>query len=401
MVRSRSTLALLSIILAAFTGTIAYRLSVPAVAYFTRSTLRATALEVGLITSAFFTGRAMVAAVAGGVAEKMKLRMSFLAAAAFLANAGAAYSYAYVSDVVGVYVIRFTQGALNGLGWVSLQYLLGSLVSSSIRGRTYSIYFISGSLGGVSGGWVYSALSKEPLPHILLYSTAFFTATALLSLAAGVAAVRRSYEMSESALKKNVKGRLKLIHVVPILVVLSGIGIASAGIRGDMIYIYLKEAFELSRGTAASYVATASLVALAGNYLISWLADKVSDSAALTASSALVLGGITLLALRSLPIVIGGLVVFSIGASSLQTVSRRTAMTLFRRGGLSLGLVNSASNVGSIAGGGLTGYLYDSVGTQSFISPASPLTGFMSALLIIVSLLIIPSLPFLRKYIAT
>ncbi len=370
----------IALILAAFSGTAAFRLSVPAVAYFSRSALEASALGIGLITSAFFVGRALVATGAGGLADKFRERMTYLATLSFLVNAGVTYTYVYVNSIYEVVFIRFIQGSLNGLGWVSLQYVLGGLVGRKVRGRTYSIYFISGSLGGIVGNYIYSVVSKLFLSRILPISSAFFAMTSLLSLIVALSGRKLIYSQKRLASLSKLRspGKLKTIYITPIFIALFIVGLSSAGLKGDLIYIYLKEWLGLSRAESATIIATAGLVGLAGNYILSWVADSMSDYLALAISTSLTAPGLILVGITSLPIAVAGLIFFTAGASAILTISRKVAVTFFSRGGFTIGLINAAGNLGSIAGGVLIGYLYDLLRVGYAIYPSIKIAGFQA-----------------------
>jgi len=369
-----------ALVLAAFTGTLAFRLSVPAIAYYSRSVLESSALGIGLITSTFFIGRALIATGAGGLADKFRERITYIAALAFLMNAGVTYTYVYASSIYEVALIRFIQGSLNGLGWVSLQYVLGGLVGRGVRGRTYSIYFITGSLGGIVGNYIYSEVSGLALGRILLISSASFTATSILSLMVALSRRELVYSQKRSGGIGGTGGvgMLKTISITPIFIVLFVLGLSSAGLKGDLIYIYLKEWFGLSRAESASIIATAGLVGLVGNYVLSWVADSVSDYLALTISTSLTAPGLILVGITSLPIAIAGLILFTAGASAILTISRKVAVTFFSRGGFAIGLINAAGNLGSIAGGVFIGYLYDLLRVGYTLYSSIKIAGFQA-----------------------
>jgi len=389
----------ITLVLAAFTGTAAFRLSVPAVAYYSRSILEATALGIGLITSAFFTGRALMAIGTGGLADKLRKKMAYLATVAFIINALTTYTYVYASSIYVVALIRFIQGSLNGLGWVSLQYILGGLVNRKFRGRTYSIYFISGSLGGIAGNYIYSEISGFTLGKILLVSSAFFIITSFLTLSVGVSRRELSFDSLHTKKPNNLTApsNLKTAYIAPIFLILFVLGLSSAGLKGDLIYIYFKEWFGLSKSNTASLIATAGLIALVGNYLISWFADSVNDYFALVLSTSLAALGLILVGLTSLIVAVSGLILFSVGASATLTLSRKAAVTFFSKGGFVIGLANAAGNLGSIAGGLIIGYLYDFIKVSYTISSFIHFVGFQAVVGSSSALTLLITIPFIKK----
>ncbi|MCD6340616.1 MAG: MFS transporter, partial [Desulfurococcales archaeon] len=179
----RDYLAVGLMIVLAFVGTVAFRVSMPAVAFYTRSILEASALGVGLLTSAFFAARAIFAVVSGGLADKYGYRVLYFSAAAFLLNAAIVKLYAAASSLPEVLLIRFMQGVFNGIAWVPVQAVLGRLVPKPVRGRVYSIYFALGSLGGMAGNAIYAELAEAPIAAVLTVSAISFAASSALVLA--------------------------------------------------------------------------------------------------------------------------------------------------------------------------------------------------------------------------
>ena len=162
---------------AAFLGTAAYRLSVPAVAFFAREALGSTMLQLGLLTLSFFAARAVTALLTGRLADK-GLRVGLAAAACFLIHAFVIMAYGLARSWIHVLLLRAVQGALNGVAWTAVQIALGASVRHEVRGRAFSIYFFSGSLGSFAGNAIYSCLARLPLQQLMFVSAAFLGLTA-------------------------------------------------------------------------------------------------------------------------------------------------------------------------------------------------------------------------------
>jgi MFS family permease len=384
----------------AFTGTAAFRLSVPAVAFFTRSVLEASALGIGLLTSAFFTGRALTSPIAGGLADKLRNRVAYIATVAFAANAAAVYAYSLAGSIWLVASIRFIQGSLNGFAWVSMQYILGASVSEHYRGRAFSAYFILGSIGGISGNWIYSILSNLPISQILLRSSILFLTASALSclIALSTTALPPSVEKRSVRYSRSEGQALRTSQALPLLLMLFATGLASALVRGDLIYVYFKEAFSLGRGYVAFYIGLASLIGLAVNYLLGWTADSLGDATALTISSAVAVVGLITISIKAFPLAIAGLIFYGAGSSSTVTISRRSALTSFAKGGTVIGLVNMSGNLGSVLGGLTAGRAYDFFGLNVIQGLGTQIVEYMAVFNIPLSLAIIVSVYLLRRY---
>ena len=385
----REYLAVGLMIVLAFVGTVAFRVSIPAVAFYTRSVLEASALGVGLLTSAFFAARAIFAVVSGGLADKYGYRVLYLSAAAFLLNAAIVNLYAATTSLPEVLLIRFMQGVFNGIAWVPVQAVLGRLTSRSVRGRVYSIYFALGSLGGMTGNAIYAELAEAPITAVLTISAISFAASTALVLA--TAALVRGLDLVEArGGKKGGAGgggaevAAGLLGVVPLVIIVLGSSMFNSIIRGDLIYVYMNEVFQLPRDAVAGYIALSSLIALPVSYLLSWVSDRVSDAASLRISLGLVLAGALLVGSTWRELALVGLAMAYGGFSGVVPVTRRVAITRYRLGGTALGLVNASGNVGNVVGAAVAGYLYDIVG--AVVVGRVTLTMLIMALPIVASL---------------
>jgi len=367
-------------IVLAFVGTVAFRVSIPAVAFYTRSVLEASALGVGLLTSAFFAARAIFAVVSGGLADKYGYRVLYFSAAAFLLNAAIVNLYAATTSLPGVLLIRFMQGAFNGIAWVPVQAVLGRLVPKPVRGRVYSIYFALGSLGGMAGNAIYAELAEAPIAAVLTVSAISFAASSALVLA--TAALVRGLELG--LLRGGARrggGRdsggaavaAGLLGVVPLVIIVLGSSMFNSVIRGDLIYVYMNEVFQLPGEVVARYIALSSLIALPVSYLLSWVSDRVSDAASLRISLGLAFVGALLIGSTWRELALVGLAMAYGGFSGVVPVTRRVAITKYRLGGTALGLVNAFGNVGNVVGAALAGYLYDIVGVVVVSGVALPI----------------------------
>lgn len=392
----RPQLASISVILAiSFAGTAAFRVSVPAISFYARSVLEATALGVGMLTSAFFFARALSAIAAGSVADRYGFRVSLLAAACFALNALAVQLYGFSSNVAWFVIVRLMQGALNGLAWVSMQYMLGRLAPRDVRGRAFAVYFAAGTFGTVAGNALYSMLSNAPLTAALAVSSFLFLATSVL--AASLSFLIRGAEVEDRAKEPKAYGAtrtqpspmLGLIAIVPLAVVVAGSSIIGSVVSGDLTYVYIKEFLGIPKYAVADAVAVSSIVGLLGTYALSWVSDKVSDRVSLRLSILVGLAGAFMMALPSLPLVVTGRALAAVGGSAVMSVSRKVAVTYYGRRGAAVGVINATGNAGKVLGSLIAGHLYDMLSGCVVFVGALPASCFM---LVTASLLLIPLL---------
>ncbi len=358
--KDKSSNLLLLIMVIAFTGTMAFRVSVPAVTFFTRKILEASALNIGFLTSSFFAARAMFSIVAGSLSDRYGSKVVYAAFTCFLINGIVVQLYSIAGNVISIVAIRFIQGALNGISWVSVQYVLGKSVKKELRGRVYAVYFAFGSLGIVVGNIAYSLFSQSPIKHVLNISTALFIITSALTLfiARNLHVMQDRTEIKRDYEKRSVS-KLKLIHILPLILVVFNVMFFASMLRGDLVYVYINEFFNVNEALVAQTIALSSLTALVGGYLIGWFSDKFNDITALKiALSIAFIGGFTI-SINVFPLAILGLAMFYTANSGIIPVSRKVAVTYYRLGGTALGLVNAIGNVGAVIGASVLGYLYD------------------------------------------
>jgi len=375
----------------------AFRISIPAVTFFTRKVLEASALSVGLLTSSFFAARAIFSVVAGGLADKYGSRVSYAASLCFLINGFVVQLYSIAKSVILIIAVRFLQGILNGISWVSVQFILGRSVSEEFRGRAYAIYFALGSLGIVAGNMAYSILSHNPIGDILNISTVLFIVSSILTLA--ITYNSRSETMVSSVERRREKsGKYegKLIGIIPLVIVVFSVTFFASMMRGDLIYVYINEFFGVSEAMVAQTIAFSSLIALIGGYMLSWFSDRFSDFSALRASLLIACLGGFLVSVRMFPLAILGLAIFYAANSGIVPISRKIAVTYYRLGGTALGLVNALGNVGAVIGASVLGYLYDKFDGTVLAMPTFELSVFALISTLSLALSLIASL-FLRE----
>jgi len=131
---------ILLLILSAFTGTIAFRLATPAIAFYTRDILRASMFAVSLVSMSFVLARAFSSILGGLILERGK-RFVYIGAMAMMGNALAVQLYPVTSSWVQVVGIKLLNGFLNGISWPMAQFVLAVTTPKKIRARVTAVYF--------------------------------------------------------------------------------------------------------------------------------------------------------------------------------------------------------------------------------------------------------------------
>jgi len=347
--------------LTAFVGTAAFRVSVPAVAYYVREELGGAMMEVGALTSAFFVARAAAALLAGRALEA-GARAALLAPLCFTANAAVVQLYVLSGTWLAASLLKLVQGILNGLAWVSIQYALGLSVEARLRGRAYSTYFALGSLGSMAGNAIYSLLEGVGMRAVLTASSLLFAATAALAAMTPEPSTAQATKPRSAPPAQSLRARVLSMQV---LTAIASIRAASALIGGDLIYVFLREASGATRQTVALMVGLCDAAGTAASFAVSWVADRGSDLTAMTLASVSALIGGALFAVNSPSTLLAGYALFAIGARSLTPLARRIATTYVETRGVALGAVNAVGNLSTALSSPLIGGLLDAIDFQT------------------------------------
>ncbi len=346
----------------AFIGTMAFRVAVPAVAFYARSSLKASALVIGGFMAAFFASRAVAAFTAGFLYNWVRRRLNHLILALFTLAGVTSLCYLNANTIV-IIVVRLVQGALLGFAWTLVQSVLGEYTPRDRRGLVYSIYFDLGLLGAAIANMVYAAIPL--LETSLVVSLILFSATGLTALALPTTTIvsRETGRGGRATSGTSVKGALLILASLSFFVL--AVRLSTAFTQSDIVYILLSEALGLSRSSTADAIAIACFIGAALSILVSYVADKVSDTIAIVLTCLLASLGLILLAsLSPLPSILG-LALMMIAARCLTPVSRRVAMNV--RGSIGIGAVSAAGNIGVILSCLGAGLAYDLVRVNPYI----------------------------------
>jgi len=337
----------------ALLGTLAFRIQHPAISFYAREILHASALDIGLLTASFMIARAISSIVAGWVYRYRSIA-KLLPATCFVANAVVALVYMYVRDVASMILLRAVQGILNGLAWVTIQVVLGEAAPRNLRATLYSIYFAVGSMGIALANYVYSCLSAvsvDPTKLSLAISSLTFVAAALLALLMPYVEPRK---------KEGISSRGSLGLALSIMLFSFSISLAISFPVSEVVYIYVKEVFSMSKSSVTAMLATAMLVATIIGLILSMVADRLSEKLSLMIVAVLMVSGVVAALIDVVyAMAIALTLLLSISRASIS-ISRRIAVS--RLGPRGVGYVNAANNIGSVVGSITIGMLYDAFG---------------------------------------
>ncbi len=340
------------LIISAFTGTIAFRLATPAIAFYTRDILKASMLSVSIVSMSFVLARAFSSVLGGLLLERGK-KLVYIGALAMMGNALAVQLYPLTSTWVQVAGIKLLNGFLNGLGWPMAQFVIAVTTPNEIRARVTSVYFFFGSIASLLGNYVYAYTVGWGLSGQMWISSAFFILTGLIMVA--------SYVLLDGWIvpkrKRAPDGEKPGLDPKRVLIIASLMAVIVAFTSGEITYVYVSEALGMDKATTATLIGWAGFLAAMLSYGISWLADVRSEGRMVVLTSIMAAVSPLLAAVKTAPTVFLGIFLALFAFQSFRPISRKV-LASYHRSSLAIGGVNGAQNLSTFIGGMLFGFAY-------------------------------------------
>lgn len=346
------------IVLASFSGTFAFRLSIPVVAFFTRDFLEATMFSVSAIFVVFMLSRALSSVTMGRLLESKKA-LVFAGSVAMIGNAILVRAYGFAASWTDILALRAINGVLNGVSWPIAQFVVTSTSPESMKSRVSSAYMIAGTVASIVANYVYAYTTKYPMNLQLMISSGGYIITGLLMFS--------SYFIlyKDIVPKKVPKDREKSygpknVQIVNYLVITFLLFCSLSFMNGDVFYVYLSEKLSLSKEDTSKLVANISIVASILSYLVAWFADRKNARERVLKHAALI-GSLSPLMIMVTfpPIMLLGTI---LGLTSLRVFTpliRSYLASKATRVSLAFGSINMFQNMGVMMGQIFFGSLYD------------------------------------------
>ncbi len=345
MHEDRNLRSLILLMIVSLLGTFSFRLSVPVVAFYARLVLEASAISIGALMSMFFAFRAVGSLIAG---HRYCREAMYIAATCFAVAATLIPLYGIANSAALLLLLRAIHGFLLGFAWTTIQVTVGFAAPAKFRGTIYAIYFAVGSLALPLADYVYSLLAYTPREIPLLL------ASALMITTSGLVFYAKLPDVQEKPRTRSITQVGAPLILLVFFVFLTRL--VSAFTMGDIVYVILKEWLRLTRSAVAQLLATFSGIGVGVSLPLNFLADRVSDKAAIVIVGVLISLGLVLFGLG-----IGyyclGLALLIVGARCLVPLSRRLAM--MQKGARGVGYVSAAGNLGTVLSSLVAGALYD------------------------------------------
>ncbi|HIP88858.1 MAG TPA: MFS transporter [Thermococcus paralvinellae] len=348
----RQHLGTVLLIASAFTGTLAFKLATPAVAFYTRDILKASMAYLSIISASFILARSFSALFSGLLLEKRK-SLVYLGAIAMAGNALAVNLYPLTSSWLHVMGIKLMNGLLNGITWPIAQFVIAISSPKEIRSRVTALYFLSGNFAGLLGNYTYAITQDFGLKGQMYLSSFFFFLTALCMLVS----YWLLYEGIVPKREKGMKESKPSLNAKKILMLSALISFLTAFTSGEITYVYVAETLNLDKGTGATLIGIIGFMATILAYIPSRIAD-LGDERKVIITVSILAGMSPLLAAVKNPVTVSlGILMAIFAAQTFRPISR-SLLASARRASAAIGGVNAVRNLSTTAGQLVFGFAY-------------------------------------------
>ena len=348
----RRLIGIVLLIISAFTGTIAFRLATPAIAFYTRDVLKASMFAVSLVSMSFVLARAFSSVLGGLVLERGK-KLVYLGALAMMGNALAVHLYPLTSSWLQVVGIKLLNGFLNGLSWPMAQFVIAVATPREIRARVTAVYFFFGSIASLLGNYVYAYTVKLGLAGQMWIASAFFVLTGLIMLLS----YYLLYDEITPKRKKTPGGEKPSLDPRKVLAIASLMAVIVAFTSGEITYVYVSEVLRMSKERTAVLLGWTGFLSSLLSYFVSWAADVRSEARMVKLTSLMAAVSPLLAAIKTAPTVFLGIFLALFAFQSFRPISRKV-LASYHRSSLAIGGVNAVQNLSTFLGGMLFGVAY-------------------------------------------
>ena len=352
----KNTVGIMLLVASAFTGTLAFRLSTPAIAFYTRDILNTSMAYISVISASFIMTRSF-SAVFGGLLLEKKKSIVYLGAIAMIGNALIVNLYPYTSTWVHVMEIKVMNGLLNGISWPIAQFVIAVSSPKEIRSRVTAVYFIFGNFAALLGNYTYAITQDYGLRWQMFFASFFFLLTAFCMLTSYHILYKKIIPKKEEEPKK---GKIQ-IDAKKIIILSSLISFLAAFTFGEITYVYVAETLALDKGTAATMIGLTGFMATLLAYIPSKYADLGKEKKIIIGIS--VMAGVSpLLAAVKNPFTVFMGILMAIFASQTFRPISRGILASVRRASVAIGGVNAVGNISTTIGQLVFGFAYSSLG---------------------------------------
>jgi MFS family permease len=315
----------------------------------------ATGLEVGLLTSGFMLARAITAYIIGKNIDRSGKRKIYVKIGFFCVFI-IAFTYFFVDSYCGLLFLRFCQGVCSGLMWPATQIMVAEEAEKGYKTRALSLYQIFGRIGALLSRVILSLVllitANMGLEELSSFRVVFLVGGVILFI--GFIEVLFVPESKKFETKKK-KGKPN--YSIFLLGFVFGALLALAPIS----FIYLNEHYNITLLGIAILLFCLDIITMLAMYGSSHLTDLVGVKKSLWIVIIPCL--LTALCLPFVSFFIVFVILYFImrmSISSFIPISRAYATSINTEVGSSIGTLNMMTNLGSVVGPIVGGYVYDS-----------------------------------------
>ncbi len=339
------------LVVSAFTGTLAFRLATPAIAFYTKDVLKASMFYISAVSMSFVLSRALFS-VTGTLGVEKRKELIYAGAMAMMGNAIAVHFYPLTTSWAQVAGIKAINGALNGMSWPIAQFVIATTSPKRIGARVTSIYFLFGSVATLLGNYTYAYTVRSGMPFQMTLSSVFFISTGVLMLVS----YRLLYDLIEPKRERASVSPVR-IDASKLMTMASIMAVIAAFTSGEITYVYVSEALDMGRTETAVILGWTGFTAALLSYTSSWAADVWSDTGIIKVSAILMALAPALAAVKTGPTVMAGIFMALLASRSFRPISRKILVG-YRHSSLAVGGINSVQNLSTFVGGMMFGLAY-------------------------------------------
>ena len=322
--------------------------------------LGATDVEVGLLTSGFMLARAVTAYMMGKNADRTGRRTIYVRIGFFCVFM-IAFGYFFIDSYFGLLLLRFCQGICSGLMWPATQIIVVEQADKTYRTRALSLYQITGRIGGLLSrvvlGIILIITARLGLSELSSFRVIFIIGAIIL-----IGGFIDTLFVPEYKKAPRIEKKGKPPYSIFLLGFVFGAMMALAPIS----IVFFNEFYHISPLAIAILLLGLDVLTIVAMYGSSHLTDSIGIKRSLwfviipCFAAALLLPFIRVFIIF---VVIYFMLRMSI--SSFVPISRAYATNISTEVGSNIGTLNMLTNLGSVVGPIIGGFIYDYF-TQGF-----------------------------------
>ncbi len=308
--------------------------------------------DIAILSSSFMLSRAIFSPIIGKFADK-GYRRHLIIAMGFLGLLIDSQLY-LISPYPVMILLRIMDGLFGAMVWPTMQAVVHFSSPRNYRARIMSFYFIMGSLGMSLGYIAYSYLAGNVIYALYLIAIVYLVE---IAFSFGFRDVKERKEKS-----KNEGGKVSIS-----IFSLSFLFGLYTSLGNEVLLFYLAEVIGLGKVHSTEVLFFGALLALLGSILIGHIADRRGFVISIYILGILALISSVLIAIANAVLVILGVLIFFIAGRGFLPISRSFTASFSKKVGVFLGFINLSSNIGSMIGPLIGGFMLDYFHSEKFL----------------------------------